>query len=149
MKRLVSFLIIFTTLLTTALVATRTVFANTEKKGTSVLTGVVIGPNDKPVPRASIMYQSSAGSAAHVVHTDAYGHFIVTKLPADNYDLRASANGVFSDWEKNITIQPGQTRSITLHLIYAKQMPKGSIVAGKNTSGTVTAGNNSAASSAK
>jgi Carboxypeptidase regulatory-like domain len=142
MKRLISFVIIFTTLLTTALMTTRTVLANTEKKGTSVLTGVVIGPNDQPVPRASIMYQSSAGSSAHVVHTDAYGHFTVTKLPADNYDLRASANGVFSEWEKNVTIQPGQTRSITLHLIYAKQMPKGSLVAGKNTNGAgVTSGN--------
>jgi hypothetical protein len=146
MKRLISFVIIFTTLLTTALMTARTVSANTEKKGTSVLTGVVIGPNDKPVPRASIMYQSSAGSSAHVVHTDAYGHFTVTKLPADNYDLRASANGVFSEWEKNVTIQPGQTRSITLHLIYAKQMPKGSIVAGKNTSGTGATRSNSVVS---
>jgi Carboxypeptidase regulatory-like domain len=149
MKRLTSLVIIFTTLLTTALMSTRTVFANTEKKGTSVLTGVVIGPNDKPVPRASIMYQSSSGSAAHLVRSDAYGRFTVSKLAADNYDLRASANGVFSEWEKNVTIQPGQTRSITLHLIYAKQMPKGSIVAGKNISGTGAAASNSVASGTK
>jgi len=124
MKRFFSLVIIFTTLVTTALVATRTVFANTEKKGTSILTGIVVGPNDKPVARAAITYQSSAGSAAHVVHTDSHGRFTVTKLAADNYDLRATANGIFSEWEKNVTIHAGQTRAITLRLIYAKQMPK-------------------------
>ena len=130
MKRVISLVIIFTTLLATGLVAPRTVFANTEKKGTSGITGVVLGPNDRPVPRAAITYQSSAGSSPHVVHTDSHGRFEVTRLPADNYDLRASANGIFSEWEKNFTIHAGQTRSITLRLIYAKQMPKASIAAG-------------------
>jgi len=129
MKRFFSLVIIFTTLVTTALVATRAVFANTEKKGTSVLTGIVVGPNDKPVARAAITYQSSAGSAPHVVHTDSRGHFTVSKLAADNYDLRATANGIFSEWEKNVTIHAGQTRSITLRLIYARQMPKTAMAA--------------------
>lgn len=129
MKRLLSLVIIFTTLVTTALVATRTVFANTENKGSSVLTGIVVGPNDKPVPRAAITYQSSAGSAPHVIHTDSHGRFTVTKLAADNYDLRATANGIFSEWEKNVTIHAGQTRTVTLRLIYAKQMPKTAMAA--------------------
>ena len=122
MRRLISFLITFAT----ALVITPAVSANTEKKGSSVITGVVIGPNDKPVAHATITYQSSAGTAAHVVHTDSRGQFTVPKLPADNYDLRASANGIFSEWEKNFTVHNGETRSITLHLIYAKKMPKAS-----------------------
>ena len=129
MKRFLSLVIIFTTLLTTALIATRTVLANAEKKGNSVLTGIVLGPNDKPVPRAAITYQSSAGSAPHVVHTDSRGRFNVTKLVADNYDLRATANGIFSEWEKNVTVHAGQTRSITLRLIYARQMPKTAVAA--------------------
>jgi hypothetical protein len=132
MKRLLYFLIIFTTLLATALLATRSVLASPDRKGTSVLTGVVIGPNDKPVAHAAVSYQSSGGEAPHAVHTDAHGHFTITKLPADNYDVRASANGIFSDWEKNVTIHSGQTRSITLHLIYAKQMPRASSVTKTN-----------------
>ena len=135
MKRLVYLLIIFTTLLTTALLATRSVLASpqrAQRTGTSVLAGVVIGPNDKPVARAAVSYQSSSGSAPHAVHTDAHGRFTISKLPADNYDVRASANGVFSEWEKNVTIHHGETRSITLHLIYAKQMPKTAIAASKN-----------------
>lgn len=131
MKRLLYFLIIFATLLTTALVASRSVLASPDRKGTSVLTGVVIGPNDRPVARAAVSYQSSGGNAAHAVHTDARGRFTIPRLPADNYDLRASANGIFSAWEKNVTIHNGETRSVTLHLIYAKQMPKSAIAASK------------------
>ena len=132
MKRLVYLLIILTTLMTGALFAVRPVFASHEEKGTSVLTGVVIGPNDKPVAHAAVSYQSSGGNAAHAVHTDARGRFTITKLPADNYDLRASANGIFSEWEKNVTIHTGQTRNVTLRLIYARQMPKTSMSANKN-----------------
>jgi hypothetical protein len=131
MKRLLYFLIIFATLLTTALVASRSILASPDRKGTSVLTGVVIGPNDRPVARAAVSYQSSGGNAAHAVHTDAHGRFTISKLPADNYDLRASANGIFSEWEKNVTIHNGETRSVTLHLIYAKQMPKSAIAASR------------------
>jgi len=58
------------------------------------------------------------------VHTDSQGHFTITKLRSDNYDLRASGKGVFSEWEKNVTVRSGQTKSVTLRLIYAKEIPK-------------------------
>jgi len=132
MKRFVYLLTAILLLLTGTLLATRPVFASREAKGTSVLTGVVIGPDDKPVAHAAVSYQSSGGNAAHAVHTDAHGRFTITKLPADNYDLRASANGISSEWEKNVTIHTGQTRSVTLQLIYAKQMPKAAMSASKN-----------------
>jgi len=131
MKRLLTFVLILATLFGTALVATRTVFASPQHSGRSTLSGVVLGPNDQPVARAVITYQSSAGSAPHVVRTDSHGRFCVAKLPADNYDLRASSNGIFSEWQKNVSIRYGETHSVTLRLIYAKQMPKpGTITAG-------------------
>ena len=135
MKRLLYFLIVFTTLLATALLATRSVLASPQRsqpKGTSVLTGVVIGPNDKPVANASVSYQSSNGSFPHAVHTDARGRFTITKLAADNYDVRATANGIFSDWEKNVTIHSGQVRNIELRLIYVNKKPKSTISASKS-----------------
>ena len=124
MSRRLHFLVILGALLFSTLIAPHTVQAGPDRRGTSVLTGVVIGPDDKPVAHAAVSYQSSAGTAAHAVHTDARGRFTIPKLPADNYDVRASANGIFSDWQKNVTIHAGETRSVTLHLIYAKQMPK-------------------------
>ena len=98
--------------------------AMAQKKGSGVLTGVVLGPDDRPVPHASITYQSGAGIAPHAVHADAHGHFTITKLPTDAYDLRASGKGAFSEWEKNVSVRSGQTKSITLRLIYAKEIPK-------------------------
>lgn len=95
-----------------------------QHKGSGVLSGVVLGPDDKPVPHASVTYQSSAGIAPHAVRADSQGHFTITKLRSDNYDLRASGRGVFSEWEKNVTVRSGKTKSVTLRLIYAKEIPK-------------------------
>jgi len=108
--------------LVVALVAAQNLAA--QHKGAGVLSGVVLGPDDKPVPHASVTYQSSAGIAPHAVHADSQGHFTITKLRSDNYDLRASGRGVYSEWEKNVTVRSGQTKSVTLRLIYAKQIPK-------------------------
>jgi hypothetical protein len=117
-----AFLLLSILLLT--LVAVRGVPAAPQSKGSSTLTGVVLGPDDRPVANASVSYQVSSGSAPHVVRTDARGHFTISKLKADNYDLRASGKGVFSEWEKNISLRAGATKELTLRLIYAKQIPK-------------------------
>jgi uncharacterized lipoprotein NlpE involved in copper resistance len=105
-----------------ALVAAQNLAA--QRKGGGVLSGVVLGPDDKPVSHASVTYQSSGGTAPHAVHADSQGHFTISKLRTDNYDLRASGKGVYSEWEKNVTVRSGQTKSVTLRLIYAKEIPK-------------------------
>jgi Carboxypeptidase regulatory-like domain len=95
-----------------------------QRTGSGILSGVVLGPDDKPVPHAGVTYQSSAGTAPHAVHADSQGRFTIRKLRSDNYDLRASGKGVFSEWEKNVTVRSGRTKSVTLHLIYAREIPK-------------------------
>jgi Carboxypeptidase regulatory-like domain len=99
--------------------------AAAQHKASGTLSGVVLGPDDKPVPHAAVTYQSAAGIAPHAVHADAKGRFTITKLRSnDIYDLRASGKGVFSEWEKNVSVRSGQTKTITLRLIYAKEIPK-------------------------
>jgi hypothetical protein len=121
MRRIVLFLAIFLL----ALVTSRNVAAAPQHKGgTASVTGVVLGPDDRPVPHAAVTYQSSGGNAPHAVHADAQGHFTIANLRADNYDMRASGKGVFSEWEKNIYVRKGHTKNITLRLIYAKEVPK-------------------------
>jgi hypothetical protein len=112
--------LIFAIAVFVALMVAHTTMAQT---GAGVLSGVVLGPNDKPVPHATVTYQSGGGTAPHVVHTDSKGHFSIAKLKMDNYDLRASAKGIFSEWEKNVMVRSGKTKFITLRLIYAKEMP--------------------------
>lgn len=91
--------------------------------GSGVVTGVVIGPDDKPVPHAIVTYESGGGSAPHVVHADARGRFTIEKLRNDNYQVRAAGKGVFSAWE-NVAVHSGKTKTMTLHTIYAKEIPK-------------------------
>lgn len=107
-----------------ALLAGRFAVAMPQSHGTATLSGVVIGPDDKPVPHASVSYQVSDGSGPHAVFADARGHFTITHLKANNYDLRASDNGIFSEWQKNVALRRGQSKSIELRLIYAREMPK-------------------------
>src|SRR5271163_1531108 len=90
----------------------------------STLEGLVLGLDNKPVANASVTYQSGGGNAPHATHTDATGHFSVPKLRADIYDVRASSKGIFSDWQKNVSLRPGQTKSVTLHLIYTTDAAK-------------------------
>jgi len=120
MRRIVLVLAIFLL----ALVTVRGVAAAPQHRGTATMTGVVLGPDDRPVPHAAVTYQSSSGNAPHAVHADGHGHFTIANLRADNYDMRASGKGVFSEWEKNITVHKGQTKNVTLRLIYAKEVPK-------------------------
>jgi uncharacterized membrane protein len=91
--------------------------AHNTDKGNVTIKGIVLGADGKPVPAAAVTCQSSAGIRARIVHTDKKGHYIVTGLREDSYDLRASAKGAYSDWEKNIPLRKGQTKEITLRLL--------------------------------
>ena len=115
---------LFVAILLLMLLAAHSVSAAPQGKGSATLTGTVLGPDDRPVAHASVSYQSSSGNAPHAVHTDSHGHFTITKLRADNYDIRASGKGVFSEWEKNVSVRSGQTKELTLRLIYARKIPK-------------------------
>ena len=97
--------------------------AQTIKKGSTTLTGTVIGADGKPVPHAAVSCQSSGGVAPHAVHTDANGRFFLTGLKQDNYDLRASAYGANSEWHRNIPIRRGQTKDVTLRLLAGTGVP--------------------------
>jgi hypothetical protein len=116
--------LIFLSVCMVAWVAAQGVSAAPQSRGSATLSGVVIGPDDKPVPHADVSYQASDGSAPHAVHADSHGRFTISQLSANSYDIRASGRGVFSDWQRNIPLRKGQARSLELRLIYAKEMPQ-------------------------
>ena len=100
-----------------ALLVAGNVCAQTSHKGNTAMQGTVLDANGKPVKAAAVTCQSSAGIRARIVHTDSKGHYLVTGLKQDSYDLRASADGAYSDWEKNIPLRTGQTKEINLRLL--------------------------------
>jgi len=77
----------------------------------------VLGADGKPVPGASVTCETSSGLKPRAVHTDAKGRFFITGLKQDSYDLRASSNGAYSDWERNIPMRKDHTKEITLQLL--------------------------------
>ena len=91
--------------------------AQAPKKSVGIIAGIVLGQNGKPVDHAAVVCQSSGGSSPRVVYTDGNGRFTITGLRQDNYDLRASAKGTYSDWVKNIVVRIGQTKEVTVKLV--------------------------------
>jgi hypothetical protein len=90
----------------------------------ATLSGVVLEPGGKPVANAVVTYQSGGGDTPHAVRTDAHGRFSIPKLRRDNYDLRASARGMFSNWEKNVMLRSGEQKTITLRLTSGADISK-------------------------
>jgi hypothetical protein len=105
------------------------VWAQTSSKTQTMIKGTVLGADGKPVAAAAITCQSSAGVRPRVVHTDNQGHYIISGLKQDSYDLRATSNGAYSDWEKNIPLRRGQTKEITLHLLNGNTAISGNLPA--------------------
>jgi hypothetical protein len=103
--------------------------AQKRDQGDVTIMGVVLGADGKPVPAAAVTCQSSAGIQPRVVHTDKSGHYRITGLKQDSYDLRATANGAYSDWEKNIPLRKAQTREITLRLLNGNTALSGTLPA--------------------
>lgn len=87
------------------------------KKTGATITGTVLGADGKPVPGASVTCETSSGLKPRAVHADAKGRFFITGLKQDSYDVRASFNGAYSDWERNIPLGREQTKAMTLQLL--------------------------------
>jgi hypothetical protein len=80
------------------------------------LEGTVLDANGQPVADASVTIQTSDGLHPHATHTDANGHFEFARWQAGQYDLRAYANGQFSEWDKRVMIHAKKTTKVTLRL---------------------------------
>ena len=100
-----------------AVVFTQDAMAQTRKKTGGTITGTVLDSNGRPVANATVTCETSSGMKPRVVHADKGGKFFITGLKQESYDLRASRNGAYSDWEKNIPLRKSQSKDITLQLL--------------------------------
>jgi|SRR5271156_2186650 len=87
-----------------------------QKVPIGTLEGTVLTANGKPVADASVTIETSDGLHPHATHTDASGHFEFDRWETGQYDLRAYANGAFSDWDKHVVIRSKKTTQITLRM---------------------------------
>jgi len=91
--------------------------AQTRKKTGATITGTVLDSNGRAVANATVTCETSSGMKPRVVHADKSGKFFITGLKQESYDLRASRNGAYSDWEKNIPLGKSQSKDVTLQLL--------------------------------
>jgi len=109
--------LIFFLMLDMAILFAQDIHAQTRKKTGATITGTVLDSNGKPVANASVTCETSSGMKPRAVHTDKNGKFFITGLKQESYDLRASRNGAYSDWERNIPLRQSQTKDVTLQLL--------------------------------
>ena len=91
--------------------------ATTRPRLTGKLSGVVLGPNGRPVARARVLLQDADGSHPRAAQTDVAGRFRFSALRQGNYDVRAQAEGQSSDWVHNVLVRSGQETKVTLRLL--------------------------------
>jgi uncharacterized membrane protein len=109
--------LIFFLMLDMAILFAQDIHAQTRKKTGATITGTVLDSNGKQVANASVTCETSSGMKPRAVHTDKNGKFFITGLKQESYDLRASRNGAYSDWERNIPLRKSQTKDVTLQLL--------------------------------
>jgi hypothetical protein len=80
------------------------------------MAGTVLDARGKPVAGATVTMQTSDGSRPFATHTDADGRFEFARYRTGQYDLRAYARGMFSEWTKRISIRSGKTTEVILCL---------------------------------
>ena len=109
--------LIFSLILGVSLLFAQDIHAQTKKKTGATITGTVLDADGRPVANASVTCETSSGLKPRAVHTDKTGKFFITGLKQESYDLRASRNGAYSDWERNIPLGKSQTKTVTLQLL--------------------------------
>jgi uncharacterized membrane protein len=109
--------LIFSMMLSIAIFFALDIQAQSPKKTGATITGTVLDADGKPVAKASVTCETSSGMKPRAVHTDSKGKFFITGLKQESYDLRASRNGAYSDWERNLPLGKSQTKNVTLQLL--------------------------------
>jgi hypothetical protein len=83
---------------------------------TGTMEGTVLDAHGRPVADATVTMQTSDGSRPYATHTDTHGHFQFARFETGQYDLQAYSHGMFSKWNKRISIHRGKKTAVILRL---------------------------------
>jgi hypothetical protein len=86
------------------------------KVATGTLAGTVLDMEGKPVDYATVTVETSDGNHPNLTRTGGDGHFEFARFRTGQYDVRAQASGLFSDWAKRVLVHSNKTTQITLRL---------------------------------
>jgi hypothetical protein len=92
--------------------------ANLLAQSAGTLSGTVVGPSGTPVPNAKVSIKSAAAVQATEIQTNAAGRFSAPNLPAGDYQVVVSAEGLVPKTVA-VTIAPGSSQTMDLALTAA------------------------------
>lgn len=80
------------------------------------LSGVVTASDGTPQAKARVYLQPGNGRPPRTVQTDAAGHYTFAKIRPGLYDMRAQANGHWSEIHRNVNVRANKEASVDLQL---------------------------------
>jgi hypothetical protein len=81
-----------------------------------VISGVVLAPDGSPQAHARVYLQPGNGRPPRTVLTDATGHFSFGNTVSGIYDVRAQANGLWSELVHNVSVKKNDEVKVTLQI---------------------------------
>jgi len=81
-----------------------------------VISGMVLAPDGSPQAHARVYLQPGNGRPPRTVLTDATGHFTFGKTVSGIYDVRAQANGLWSELIHNVSVKKNDEVNVKLQI---------------------------------
>lgn len=88
-----------------------------------VLSGVVLAPDGSPQAHARVYLQPGNGRPPRTVLTDETGHFTFGKTVSGIYEVRAQANGQWSELIHNVSVKKNDEVKVKLQIKAAAPKP--------------------------
>jgi L-2-hydroxyglutarate oxidase LhgO len=88
-----------------------------------VLSGVVLAPDGSPQAHARVYLQPGNGRPPRTVLTDETGHFTFGKTVSGIYEMRAQANGLWSELIHNVSVKKNDEVKVKLQIKAAAPKP--------------------------
>jgi hypothetical protein len=86
-----------------------------------VISGVVLAPDGSPQAHARVYLQPGNGRPPRTVLTDATGHFSFGNTVSGIYDVRAQANGLWSELVHNVSVKKNDEVKVKLQIKAAEK----------------------------
>src|SRR5580693_9129600 len=81
-----------------------------------VISGIVLAVDGSPQAHARVYLQPGNGRPPRTVLTDAAGHFSFGNTVSGIYDVRAQANGLWSELVHNVSVKKNDEVSVKLQI---------------------------------
>lgn len=97
--------------------------AAAQRRSMGSLRVVVTDAEGKPVPGARLTIQAAHGAEPRAVETGNDGGYLF-RLPRGHYDVRAYAEGLWSEWRRNVPVRTGRRTDLRLRLETTEAPPQ-------------------------